>query len=126
MRRDGEEAGGGERADDTQRDDRYRGLSKAAEPDAQAAFEQNHDESDRRDPLHVLERDHGREAVTHVRRERGENEQWRRRRDVEAGCPEPDADGEGKPGRDDQDRRSELGQLVHGGILTPEGPLTLL
>jgi hypothetical protein len=109
MRRHGDDSGGRERPEDAEAEDRDGCDAKATPPDQRAAVEENHDQRDDADPLHLLDREALRklgEDVGGDRREQQEERglgyrealaQLRRNqrkqqpaRDYEDDCPEDD------------------------------------
>ena len=97
--------------------DGHGGAPEPAQPDLRAAFEQDHDERQRRDPLHVLEREDRREPVDGIRRHRRDDEEDAGRRDREAPGEHADGDREREPGRHDEHELPELEDVVHAGDL---------
>ena len=111
VREDGDEAGGGERAEDAERRDRDGRRAEAPPADRRATVEEDHDQRHGRDLLDGRDRED--ERREEVGGQRGDDEEQRGRRDRRAGAELRGEQGGRKRARHEQDGEAEARHVVH-------------
>ena len=110
---DGQERGCREGADRPENDDRQGRLAEAAGPDLGATFEEDDEEGDRRDALHVLKRQGGGEPPDEVGGGGCDDEEKSRARNAEPPGDHPDHDREQQSAGAEEDQTPEVENVIH-------------